>query len=157
MKKFLLFLYLLPASLLLTSCSSLPEGAVKPSLQITDVFITSRHGTPGFEVSFRVQHHSPEELPVEEISIEIELNGRRYADFHEEPVLELRPGVLEEFVRFVPADQAGPAAQDALTYNSMLSARAYCKVRLLIDDDEENLDFNPEAEYRGIIYNVLSR
>lgn len=157
MKKILCFLCLLAGTLLLTSCSSLPEGAEKPGVKITDLFITTNNNTPGFEIGLSVHHNSPGILPAEALHIEISLNGRLYASYDEDDLeLQLSPGVTTEIVRFVPANQAGPAARDALTYNSMLSADAYCKVQLLIEDNDEQ-DLNPEIEYRGIIYNVLSK
>ncbi|HAR80010.1 MAG TPA: hypothetical protein DCR21_04185, partial [Succinivibrionaceae bacterium] len=80
-------------ALSLTACSSLPEGAKKPAMQISSVRFSGDEA--GFDINFILQHNSLTPLEVQEIIIDVSVNGRPAAHYEESPSSLLIPSGSE--------------------------------------------------------------
>ncbi len=136
-------------ALSLTACSSLPEGAKKPTMQISSVRFS--RDDAGFDINFILQHNSLTPLAVQEIIIDVSVNGRPAAHYEESPSKLLIPSGSEiSLSRNVKANLAGEVSRKSLV-NPMINANGNAVVKVIFDSDEDNATFNPVATYQGIV------
>lgn len=140
------------ACMLLTACSALPEGAQKPSLTIDKVYLINEEGMAYFGIDVSFEHHSPEPLNLLGLNIDVFVNGVRAAAAREEIKDQSVPnGVAQHYSLKVRGDLLGAAASRSLALNSMAMVRASVAVQAVFDRSKDNLDFNPSADFEGII------
>ncbi|MBU3827266.1 MAG: hypothetical protein IAA31_07230 [Candidatus Anaerobiospirillum merdipullorum] len=136
---------------LLTACQSLPEGSRRPELKIEHTTLAVVDNVPGFKVTCSLQHDSLEGLPVLQEDVVVFVNGSKVGALSVKPQDKvLPPNYALTLEYFVPA-QLPPAANYGIAYTSMLKLPASVLVHLTFDTDEQNLSFNPNATYEGII------
>ena len=136
----------------LGGCSSLPDGARKPLLNLEEVALTTdREGLAAATVTFTLNHASPEPLKLRTVIIELDLNGAPAARWQgkPEPAL-LPPGLTQRYTQLVPLDRQGPLARASLARSPMLQLSGDCRVRAVFTGDAA-ASFNPYAQYRGLV------
>lgn len=139
-------------SLLFTAaCSSLPDGSKKPALTINNVVIATDNKVDGFKITFTMHHNSQKSLPVDEILIDVYVNGRKAAQYIESADVKIEPNKNVVLSRFVKANLQGDIANWSMRQNPMLKVTATAKVAVIFDDSEKNRNFNPQATYVGVI------
>lgn len=113
--------------------------------------MSSEDRTDGFNVTFTLHHNSLKTLSVDELHIDIYVNGRKVAEYAESSDLKIEPNrdvVLSQFVR---ANLQGGIASWSMRSSPMLKVSATCKVAVIFDSSEKNKNFNPQATYVGVI------
>ncbi len=140
------------ACVLMAACSALPKGAQKPSLAIDKVYLINDEGRAYFGIDVSFEHHSPQPLKLLGLNIDVFINGVKAASAREEIQDQDVPnGVTQHYSLKVRGDLLGSAASQSLALNSMTRVLASVAVQAVFDRSEDNLDFNPSADFEGII------
>ncbi len=133
----------------LCGCQTLPEGSRRPELTIEQVSLQVQDGKPGFAVDCSLMHDSLEALPLNASEITVFLNGTQAGKLQLEENGRLLPAHQQLSLHyFVPANLPA-AASYSLQYNRMLKIPSSVLVHLTFDQD--NLSFNPNATFEGLI------
>lgn len=139
---------------LATSCVSLPDAARKLDLNVDSVAFASENNVEGFNVEYTVHHNSSAPMPIEDVKIEIAINGRKAATYENDKTKELPNRVNNHFKVFVPANLTYTVAKDSLKYTPMLQMMAETTVTLIVDDDKDSsaAAFNVTKKLKGVIH-----
>ena len=140
-------------ALLATACSSLPESARKMTLNVDSVGFANQNNVEGFKVDYTVHHSSSEPMPIDEVKINVKVNGKLVA-VYDNPDDTLMPNRRDTtFSVFVPANKTYTVSKNSLK-TPMLQVQAVAEVMLFVDADEksEEAAFNVRSQYKGIIH-----
>lgn len=113
--------------------------------------MSSEKKDDGFNVTYTLHHNSQQSLSVDELHIEIYVNGRKVAEYAESPDLKIEPNRDVVQSQFVKANLQGGIASWSMRSSPMLKVMATCKVTVIFDSSEKNRNFNPQATYVGVI------
>ena len=149
-KLFLLFFF----AININACSSVPEGARKMDISIEDLSFANINNTEGFKICFNVHHSSFEPMPLEQIKIQVFVNGKEAALYTDNEKKLLPNRVNNHFDLFIEANKLSSVAKNSLQKTPMLQIKAKAIVSLIVDEDIEDPDsrFNQSAEYEGVIH-----
>lgn len=151
MKKFL-FLLLALSAMFTTACSSVPDGAKKPEMKITDLTFASENNVQGFNVDYTVVHNTPEPLLVDTIKIKIYLNHKQAADFiFDASDMLIPPHHDNHYTQFVPANLLPKVSAASLVNSPMLKLQGKAELDLIIDDGSKAF-LNQHDVYEGLIH-----
>lgn len=64
-------------AILATSCVSLPDAARKLDLNVDSVTFANENNVEGFNVEYTVHHNSSAPMPIENVKIDIAINGKK--------------------------------------------------------------------------------
>ncbi len=145
------------ASFVLTGCisSSLPEGAQKPSLEITKAAITEEDGQAVFLIGLTLRHNSLTALPVKSIKVDVFVNESPAASYQQtftDVVVE--PAADLSYEIKVKANLLEKAASSSLALNPMVKVQSSVAVFIVFAENEDEHSFNPSATFEGIIGHV---
>lgn len=135
----------------LCACQGVPDGSKEPVATIESIKLASGQQS-GFDIDFSVFHRSLEDLPFAALDIDIMVNSKKVASYHEEPEdIILKPSVKNSYTRFVEANLAQPAQSDSLLMSPMLKVNADVVLKVTVVDDEDLDTYNPVANFKGIV------
>ncbi|MCR5084269.1 MAG: hypothetical protein K6A65_02045 [Succinivibrionaceae bacterium] len=131
--------------ILLQGCSSLPDGARRPALEIERVTISGQ----GYGVDFTIRHSSPEPLQAEGVRITITgSNGRELGTLHDSTAFEIPPRREMRLRRVVQSGEGATARASLATPMLTLGVSASLKVEIA---GAAGIDgFEPVATYSGV-------
>lgn len=151
----ILFILGICSAIAIAGCSSLPDGAQKPFLQINSMTLAGPNRDPGFDIAFTMEHRSLEPLQIKEYKVDIFVNGTKAASHIERPKdLLLKPGTPVKFKSFIKANLLNDVAAESLQNSSYVVVDASCVITVVFDEDEDNYDFNPTGSFEGLISHV---
>lgn len=139
---------------LVASCASLPDAARKLDLNVDSVTFANENNVEGFNVEYTVHHNSSAPMPIENVKIEIAINGRKAAIYENDKSNELPNRVNNHFKVFVPANLTYSVAKDSMKHTPMLQMIAEATVTLIVDDDKDSsaATFNVTKKLKGVIH-----
>ena len=126
-------------AILATSCVSLPDAARKLDLNVDSVTFANENNVEGFNVEYTVHHNSSAPMPIENVKIDIAINGKKAATYENDKTKELPNRVNNHFKVFVPP---------------MLQMMAETTITLIVDDDKDSsaAAFNVTKKLKGVIH-----
>ena len=141
-------------AILATSCVSLPDAARKLDLNVDSVTFANENNVEGFNVEYTVHHNSSAPMPIENVKIDIAINGKKAATYENDKTKELPNRVNNHFKVFVPANLTYTVAKESLKYTPMLQMMAETTVTLIVDDDKDSsaAAFNVTKKLKGVIH-----
>lgn len=141
-------------AILVTSCVSLPDAARKLDLNVDSVTFANENNVEGFNVEYTVHHNSSAPMPIENVKIDIAINGKKAATYENDKTKELPNRVNNHFKVFVPANLTYAVAKESLKYTPMLQMMAETTVTLIVDDDKDSsaAAFNVTKKLKGVIH-----
>lgn len=84
-------------AILATSCVSLPDAARKLDLNVDSVTFANENNVEGFNVEYTVHHNSSAPMPIENVKIDIAINGKKAATYENDKTKELPNRVNNHF------------------------------------------------------------
>ena len=141
---------LIALALTVSGCTSLPEGAVAPTLTIDRVSLNEQGNEPKFIVNFTLEHRSATALPLYSVTADIFIRDQKVAtqSYREE---QLPPNQKLQYRLEVPVNLVGQASLDSMLNNSLLMLQGSCALSATISPDPKNQSFNPSRSYYGLI------
>ena len=93
-------------------------------------------------------------MPIENVKIDIAINGKKAATYGNDKTNELPNRVNNHFKVFVPANLTYTVAKESLKYTPMLQMMAETTVTLIVDDDKDSsaAAFNVTKKLKGVIH-----
>ena len=139
---------------LCTSCTSLPENARKLDINIESVSFTNINNVEGFNVVYTVHHNSNAPMPLENVTITVDINGKPAGIYTDNEPHELPNRITNHYSVFVPANRTCEVAKESLKLNPMLQVSSSATVSLIVEDDTDDSAsaFNVEQTKKGIIH-----
>ena len=142
-------------SFFIAGCASLPEGAQKPGLSIEQVQIVNNEGKAAFALDVALSHNSLSALPLKKMQVTVFVNGNPAANYEENlEKVEVQPHETYNLKIKVDANLLPEVASRSLAFNRMVKVEASVMVQTIIDENKQNLEFNPTATFEGIIGHV---
>ena len=139
----------------IAGCASLPEGAQKPGLSIEQVQIVNNEGKAAFALDVALSHNSLSALPLKKMQVTVFVNGNPAANYEENlEKVEVQPHETYNLKIKVDANLLPEVASRSLAFNRMVKVEASVMVQTIIDENKQNLEFNPTATFEGIIGHV---
>lgn len=138
-------------TLVLSACSSIPDYASKPKLNIDSIVIAERDGVAGFNLELSLYHRSTKPLKLEAIQSNIFMNNKLVSNYltqyDDKTIDNLQKVKLNVFV---PANKLSATANHVLANNPLLVTQVSCAITLIFFADEAN-SFNPSASFEGFV------
>ncbi|MGN0914772.1 MAG: hypothetical protein ACI4NE_00225 [Succinivibrio sp.] len=154
MKNILIKTLLLSSAFFLAACSSSLAGASKLILNVDSLSFTNENGVEGFKVDYSVRHNSLNPMPIDKITIDVYVNGKKAAHYEQEEDSLIAARLDNHYSVFVPANCTNKVARKSLKQTPMLQVQARAEVNLIVEEDIEDSDslFNKSASYEGVIH-----
>lgn len=147
--------FLICGAFFIAACASLPEGAQKPGLSIEQVSLENNEGKAAFALDVALSHNSLSALPLKKMQVTIFVNGNPAANYEENlKKVEVQPRETYHLKIKVDANLLPEVASRSLAFNRMVKVNASVMVQTIIDENKQNLEFNPTATFDGIIGHV---
>ena len=147
--------FLICGAFFIAACASLPKGAQKPGLSIEQVSLENNEGKAAFALDVALSHNSLSALPLKKMQVTIFVNGNPAANYEENlKKVEVQPRETYHLKIKVDANLLPEVASRSLAFNRMVKVNASVMVQTIIDENKQNLEFNPTATFDGIIGHV---
>lgn len=158
MKKLLSFICVALIALTLNACSSIPDGAKKPVLEINSITLANQDNETGFSLNFSVMHHSLTPLKLKQINADIFINDKHASKYALDYNDSYLPNDKElSYTIFIPANLLSSTAKDAIANNPLLMVQVSAAITLVFSNDESAINFNPSTNFEGLVGHELQK
>lgn len=151
-------LWVMAMSLVLVACSSLPEGAAIPQLQIQKVsFDNQDKSNPHFVIEYTLNHDSSQALALKELRANIFVKGSQAAAFSQKfDNLMVQPYDLSVHRLEVPVNRMNQSAIDSISNSKLVVLDGSCALQAIFSDNPNEQLFNPTSSYAGLFHYIKS-
>lgn len=151
-------LWVMAISLVLVACSSLPEGAAIPQLQIQKVaFDNQDKSNPHFVIEYTLNHASSTPLSLKALKANIFVKGKQAVAFTQKfDNLQIPPHDSKVLLVEVPVNMMSPSAIDSIANSKLLVLDGSCALQALFTDNPNEQAYNPSTSYVGLFHYINS-
>lgn len=151
-------LWIMAVGCFLTACSSLPEGAAIPQLQIQKVsFDNQDKSNPHFVIEYTLNHTSAAALPLLQLKASIFIKDSQAAFFSQTfQNVQIAPNDSSVQRLDVPANRMSKTAIDSLSNSKLIILEGSCALQAIFSKNPEEQAYNPSDSYVGLLHYIKS-